>query len=667
MPINYVLSYFKDEILENFISNGIFKASLQQNQLISDSDTDESSILNGVILTLQTGKFLEILKRIDNNQREIDLFTSIKKFNEIFQEKIKILTESRYELVKKNSYDKNSALIKIKDIYVTNNVKCLKGECFKNNYEYLKISLDIFKHPKFDQLKRILIKGNSGIGKTYDCVFTLYFWATEKDFLSDYIIFCLNLHDYNNDDDIFEMIYEQNFKNDSKINKELIKYIFHNQYEIPNLKILIFLDHCDDKDNDFCKIESILSHPDFRNCQIIIWARPSTEDRLEEVYDAVFELIGFQKPQIEEYFKKYFGEVATTSSNLEGTKLYSFVKGTTLFSNCKVPLMSSMIVDCWKKNRLNCSDDFYSLFNDYMMQMKKRLSIDNETDYQIKRAAFVNLFEGERMLIKENERFENFTDFFRTDKRNLEYKFIDLHVQTYLTAEFISECMTDKTKFPFSLDEDESFAIQFKKYLETKNLPKAHLTQIFLHWRYVDIEQCRIFTSRNEQFLNYIEEVDDQILQAFHKRKGKQKINFNGLNLSNSIWAELLSVYKRNITHISLDFVNLDLSNFLENTKGIDQLESIILKNSINDSNCLSHIYEFIISTKNLRSFIMEDYIINKYSLNNQQKQLNAPEYKLEILTLKNCEIIWTSQLDQFLKPFLHLKLLDLSGNYFQG
>lgn len=154
-----------------------------------------------------------------------------------------------------------------------------------------------------NQFKRILMKGRSGIGKTVFALRTLNLWADER-ILKDFnLVIFVDIKKLKFGETIYQAFIRQIFgKTCSEANQyaEIVERIVN----YSNLNILFIFDQIDGIDeilNEDIKemIDIYSKHP------LILWCDEQFSKFVENTYDCVIELLGFDHHQLTTFFERY--------------------------------------------------------------------------------------------------------------------------------------------------------------------------------------------------------------------------------------------------------------------------------------------------------------------------------------------------------------------------
>ena len=166
--------------------------------------------------------------------------------------------------------------------------------------------------------KRILVKGNPGIGKTTFSKKVTFDWAQDitKFFL---FTFFITLKYVGPNDELEDMIIKQNpsLKDSSIITRRDIKSILQHY----GSRCLVILDGFDEvADLHFKHVEEIVQNQSYRNCNIIVTSRPNVVNMIEAHVYTKASIEGFTKEKAKEYIGKVIEDESKQNAVYEYTQ-----------------------------------------------------------------------------------------------------------------------------------------------------------------------------------------------------------------------------------------------------------------------------------------------------------------------------------------------------------
>ncbi len=165
----------------------------------------------------------------------------------------------------------------------------------ETNMEYKSLLVE-----KSQQTKRILVKGDPGIGKSTLIRKIAWDWA-KGIFKSFIVLFVIVLKLVNPMDSIEEMIIQQNpILEGEKLDKKTIKAILEKHGD----QCLVLLDGYDEMPEYVKAIKNLLEKRMHPKCNIVLTSRPNSVTKIETYFKTVACVEGFSKAKAREYIEK---------------------------------------------------------------------------------------------------------------------------------------------------------------------------------------------------------------------------------------------------------------------------------------------------------------------------------------------------------------------------
>ncbi len=235
--------------------------------------------------------------------------------------------------------------------------------------------------------KRILVKGNPGIGKTTFARKVAWDWAKKvTKFFS--LTFLITLKYVGPNDELEDMIIKQNpsLQDRSIVNRHDIRAILH-QY---GSRCLIILDGYDEIADAYLKhVEDIIQNKSYRNCNLIVTSRPNAVKNIDVYTQASIE--GFTKEKAREYISKVIEDESKQSA------VYEYTQNNDIEDMWQYPILVLFVCLLVNWNEIDLINenlslgDLYTrllrcLFRRYLEERKKKSGVSSgDEDYQAER------------------------------------------------------------------------------------------------------------------------------------------------------------------------------------------------------------------------------------------------------------------------------------------
>ena len=240
--------------------------------------------------------------------------------------------------------------------------------------------------------KRILVKGNPGIGNTTFARKVAWDWAKKvTKFFS--LTFLITLKHVGPNDELEDMIIKQSpsLQDGSIVNRNDIRSILH-QY---GSRCLIILDGYDEiADLDLKNVEDIVQNKSYRNCNIIVTSRPNAVKNIDVYTQACIE--GFTKEKAKEYISKVIADESKQNA------VYEYTQNNEIEDMWKYPILVLFVCLLVNWGSIDLTEekltlgDLYTrllqcLFRRYLEERKKKSAVSSGVeDYQAEREEALN-------------------------------------------------------------------------------------------------------------------------------------------------------------------------------------------------------------------------------------------------------------------------------------
>lgn len=368
---------FNDRLFINELYS-ISILNLDGKECIENMDEDQRNItLTKIMKSLFNSKkyVYIILKSLTLNDKYHNINDDEKimfKVSKTIENRLKTILKKQSNSIQSNPF--NPCL--------TKSWKCgfIKTELIINSRKTKRLtnSLNFVNNNDFNKIRRIIIQGESGCGKTTDCKWIINGWITGRIRNKFLLIFHFDCKNQNikNHNNLFELIWNEYFHNkfdDNDINIELCKFFIYLIVVKMHHRLLLLVDNVEYL-NYYCFFKDEIIEN--RRCKypIIVWTRIWKSEKIREYYMRVLELKGFNKKSINLYFKK----------------------------NVKKPFTKLINIDDEDDNitRYNNREAVRRVNDDYPQRQHGRRFFVSRTKSLAKKFYLQNLFTNERCLLK---------------------------------------------------------------------------------------------------------------------------------------------------------------------------------------------------------------------------------------------------------------------------
>ncbi len=208
---------------------------------------------------------------------------------------------------------------------------------------------------EMQQTKKILIKGDPGIGKSTLMRKIAWDWA-KGIFKSFVVMFVVVLKLVSPMDSIEEMIIQQNpILEGSKVKSKTIQDILEHHGD----QCLILLDGYDEMPENIIAIKNLLEKCTYPKCNIVLTSRPNSVTKIEKYFNTVACVEGFSKTKAKEYIEK----ILIDKSKRDAVMEYS--ETNEIEDMWRYPVLIMFLCLLVNGAEINIEDDKLSLFELY--------------------------------------------------------------------------------------------------------------------------------------------------------------------------------------------------------------------------------------------------------------------------------------------------------------
>lgn len=446
--VNLLLSVNERILAEEYFLNN-FLINFERKKIISTDDVD---LLNHL---RKTGKQKRLLQKvtliiINNGIENIQkLFPGLND-KDFFLFFIKELRETKRKLFNFLSLPNflDDCTRKVPFIHFRKSLSLETEDFLKGSYlRFYKIFEEGFK--------KILIRGQPGIGKTTHFQYLTCLWANNIwSESTDWLLLNITLRDVEANDDLYDSIIKQNFSECPFINKEIVELMLTSGY---SENVILFIDGADELVSDDESFKKFLEYSN-PPLQVVVWTRNHKALEIMHQFDEVFEILGFNELQIRLFLSECF------PGKLQTTNFIDTVKDNTLMNFCKIPLLALYLFQIYIKNENNLPSNKYEIFSKITdLISEKQFWIQSETGKEFCRVCFESL-SSRRIFLNFNEQkiqeiklfTKNIAVFLerkKLDYPNQEIEFYHSSFQEYYAALFIIQEYQRNQNFLESIDD----------------------------------------------------------------------------------------------------------------------------------------------------------------------------------------------------------------------
>ncbi|CAD5126931.1 unnamed protein product [Dimorphilus gyrociliatus] len=482
-------------------------------------------------------------------------------------------TIPKFPFLKENPSQINFSKIFTPIQLVSSKSNLVVDENFDDVKSFQKILID-------EENKRILIRGDAGMGKTYHAMKILHSWVHDDTFLDNCLLLYIKLGAVQRTackESLVDELFTNNFKRDSCITKELFQYFFE-QTECKE-KMILLLDGADELKYEDSIFNDIVKKCNFTIYPVIVWARNWKIRHVSDTYDFVFDINGFNERQLKIYFEKFFNEDNLPDLKLPFYHNKSHKKLTTncfhhdgkvikksdilfqmlktenkeVFNICNSPLIACLVAGIWEETDTDIIGTRYSIFDQSIQILLTKAGIDSKSNDYTKileycsKLAFENLLYNKEISINEIVKKSDYIGglLIPVKKKSSmtqfkEFTFIHIFFQEYLTARYIINLYQDSKK-------NESIIQSLKTYFDKlENL--FLLKNVFSFLQEINYKVFSQIIEENKNILMVLE-TDQRIIDIINRRHSNL-IELESISLPTTIINIIFNSYKRNIKEI---------------------------------------------------------------------------------------------------------------------
>lgn len=490
-------------------------------------------------------------------------------------------------------------------LYNTNQKELFNKLSFLD-YEHF---FDIFK----EDFGKILIRGESGMGKTCQMRYLVYGWCTNQwDHSNDYLLLTISVDNLEKKHDLYDIILKQNFNNINYMTKNILKTIFEDMKK----EIILLIDGVDNFDINNTAINNLL-HQSLYPVRLVIWSKNNESKEIANSCNSIFEIVGLNYKQIANLLKKCNCSESNVNKFIENLKLQKIH----IKNLCKIPTLTLQIYSFYENNDYSIFNSFYYFYSNFLNFLLK----DNHRKLMkvLNKYCFLSLLKNSNNLLIPNKKIRKCNLYLLNNKlikirdnnlhkKNKLVQFYHLSFQQFFASQYLMNRYKNKKKF---INKNHGY------------LNKINLHNLFYILKFIYLKSSvnfkdifnrlphnlkKIFTNDNDKLMNIL------INNNLHKL---ELINIDdNVNLDKFL---LLLKESQTIEIIKFYDININLDNFIKEILYYPGIIGQIEFRSYNDIQYNFNDIKFIKSIIQL-SLTKESIIINfqKYEIMKKNSQI---------------------------------------------
>lgn len=407
---NGLIEYFKDEILNKIDYGSCAIWLVQIEKLTFDKaetliENPEKSLLFKALVELKTKDFINYLHQASEN----NLANSMSSIGDKFKKEVKNHKFTTFK--KRHGYlfsKNNSEILAKSDTSHQQLLDYSPGNKPNKTLSKRELLGSIEIAPSV--INQYLIKGDSGIGKTFHFVSILLDWAEGNDILQKFTLLHLEL-DKIKSSNLIDEIFKQNFSKNTIVTKPLLEYFLSNKDD--SVKILLLIDGAEELRVNKGEIYSIVCEKFDLPFQMIVWSRVEKAKEIENLFTHRYQLLGLNETQINNIFVSCFSRNSGAENNYAEDLMKLIKSDDDLKKICEIPLFVLIIARVWPKKDVRKSRKYLVIQISIQVLFEQKNhdqnSIENYLNY-LKTSAYDSFINNtlikEVDIIKETQGFD---------------------------------------------------------------------------------------------------------------------------------------------------------------------------------------------------------------------------------------------------------------------
>lgn len=253
-----------------------------------------------------------------------------------------------------------------------------KRDSFDHSYEK-------FHHIFNSKFNKILVQGEPGIGKSIQVKYLLHTWSSESSWDNENKILLLKiiLRRVSNNQNLFNVLMEQNFKNISYMTEAVVESIIKEYKD----QIFLLIDGADEFNITNHPLNEIIESNN-SPVAVVIWSRNWKVEKIIDTSDVVFKLLGFSREQLEKFLKICIIDPETIKKFMDRFENHS----SQMKNMCRVPILALAIYILFERENEMLNYSLFDIYNKTVQLINKNRGIPNSPLVKkMQRSCFENL------------------------------------------------------------------------------------------------------------------------------------------------------------------------------------------------------------------------------------------------------------------------------------
>ncbi|CAD5126829.1 DgyrCDS14859 [Dimorphilus gyrociliatus] len=559
--INPFLSIYKNEIKDilDFKQNDLLNELLRNGCIASSFENIyncKTEIVGDKILSLNTEDFLRVLSSVNHplsTQLHYRIVTTFSNLINVVKQRIREKITSINILP---FWSGKSVNIKFENIQVPLKVFASTNK----HFEVGNILHEINMFTGLEKKDRLLIFGETGKGKTFQCLRILNHWSFSRICL-DFLFLHLKVTDLLPTETIYDTLIKQNFPEDTLYFRNVLKYYLEDNTS-GNIKIILLVEDLDELYKTSLNDSEIIQKLEMFPHILICWTRTHRIDRMIRNFNITLEILGFADDDIRAFFLKFFSEM---DDNNRKETLYHYLKGEkpTFFQMCFNPFFATLFAAIWENLKIIPDNKYLAIEEATNILLKRCGLIPKTKDYceiikYIGKQCLEFILNNKPMTCNHIIESTNnlgglvFLKTFNLKNQILckEYEFLHFSFHEYFTAKYLIE-------FFKTTKEDGEKEDILESLSSIKNIIK--LKNIFEFINVLDRQLYLLITQNKESFSFFQDDSHYHLVEKLRLNNSSMEVShLENCKASNVLFKFILSKYSSKFTTLILRNVFFD-------------------------------------------------------------------------------------------------------------